>query len=844
MTPSTCPDAASLQALLDGALPEATQAELTRHLETCAACRSALDQLATDGRSFSGLARELQNDAAAPEPGLERVLSEAASTCGEETQAERRGNYDEELAFLAPSSRPGHLGRLGHYEIQELLGKGGFGIVLKAFDEKLHRVVAIKVLSPQVASSGTARKRFSREAQAAAAIAHEHVVTIHAVEDEHNPPYLVMQCIDGTSLQDKLDREGPLGLKEILRIGLQAAEGLAAAHKQGLVHRDIKPANILLENGVERVKITDFGLARAVDDASLTQSGVVAGTPLYMSPEQAEGLAIDHRSDLFSLGTVLYVMCTGRPPFRATGTMAVLKRVVEETPRAIREINPEVPDWLADIISKLHAKKPAERFQSAKEVAETLGTKLAELQMAGRVSAGTPAVAPPAVPRSRRKLVLALALLMLLVAGTAAVIGFWPRGAAETTDTRSNQGGGKPIDEPGRQPFVVLARDGRDDQTFPSLKDAVEKARSGDTIEIRGDGPFVTGPIDLGKKALAIQAGGGFKPHLKCQPIDPKSRAALLYTEAPLVLEGLILELASTPGQQGWQEVSIVYTDGAPFLASHCRLVGNKIMTALTMYRSPSAAVQYSEILGSKGYLFHGIVFSPLSSCRLSLENNVIFVQFHGIRFGQWSPDLDRAKIIARHNTMLESGPLTFDYGPSLEQLAAGGAKEPALALEITGSILTGNCFSFHPCDKSVSLEKAVALLPKLVSVRDQQNLYAGAGEHGFISANQERAPSPIRRLNSLAEWNKFWNIARPTSQVGTPVYQGGDVFAKTPDQLTPADFRLAPGSPGKGAGPGGKDVGADVDRVGPGKPYEDWKKTPEYAEWQKQVRTLLNGKP
>src|SRR5207245_7566954 len=132
--------------------------------------------------------------------------------------------------------------------------------------------------------------------------------------------------IDGISLQEKLDKQGALGVKETLRIGMQVAEGLAAAHKQGLMHRDIKPANILLENGVERVKITDFGLARSVDDASVTQSGTVAGTPLYMSPEQAEGLALDHRSDLFSLGTVLYVMCTGRPPFRASGTMAVLKR--------------------------------------------------------------------------------------------------------------------------------------------------------------------------------------------------------------------------------------------------------------------------------------------------------------------------------------------------------------------------------------------------------------------------------------------------------------------------------------------------------------------------------------
>ncbi len=151
---------------------------------------------------------------------------------------------------------------------------------------------------------------------------------------------------------------------------MQTAAGLAAAHAQGLVHRDIKPANILLENGVERVKITDFGLARAADDASLTQTGVVAGTPQYMSPEQAEGKPLDHRTDLFSLGSVLYAMCTGRPPFRASGTMAVLKRVCEDTPPPIREINPEIPEWLVAIIDKLHAKEPADRFQSAAEVAD------------------------------------------------------------------------------------------------------------------------------------------------------------------------------------------------------------------------------------------------------------------------------------------------------------------------------------------------------------------------------------------------------------------------------------------------------------------------------------------
>src|SRR5262249_51642112 len=173
---------------------------------------------------------------------------------------------------------------------------------------------AIKLLSPAYAANGSARKRFIREAQAVAAVKSEHIIGIYDVQKDAQPPYLVMELIDGISLQDKLDKHGPLGVKEILRIGMQIAEGLAAAHKHGKVHRDIKPANILLENGVERVKITDFGLARAVDDASVTQSGTVAGTPMYMSPEQAEGLPIDKRSDLFSLGTVLYAMCTGHSP--------------------------------------------------------------------------------------------------------------------------------------------------------------------------------------------------------------------------------------------------------------------------------------------------------------------------------------------------------------------------------------------------------------------------------------------------------------------------------------------------------------------------------------------------
>jgi serine/threonine-protein kinase len=374
-----CGDAARMRELLEGTLPEAEQARLEAHLEGCEACRRAFDAVAAEGRFWDDLRRYAGPGRAPSRP--EEDLD------------------DEPLHFLEPDASPGRIGRFGRYEVLEVLGRGGMGVVLKTFDPGLHRVAAIKVLSPRLATSASARRRFDREARAAASVAHEHVVTIHAVDEVDGLPYLVMQYVAGRSLQQRIDRDGPLELEAILRIGMQAAAGLAAAHAQGLVHRDVKPANILLENGIERVKLTDFGLARAVDDASLTQSGVVAGTPQYMAPEQARGESVDHRADLFSLGSVLYAMCTGRSPFRAETTVAVLKRVCDDTPRPIREVNATIPEWLAAIVARLHAKDPADRFQSAAEVAEVLGRHLARLQQPTTTVVPAPAITPVVSPR-------------------------------------------------------------------------------------------------------------------------------------------------------------------------------------------------------------------------------------------------------------------------------------------------------------------------------------------------------------------------------------------------------------------------------------------------------------
>jgi serine/threonine protein kinase len=376
-------DRDSLRQVLRDGLPTSRQSRLEEHLATCADCRLELDRLAGGGDWRSEVRKHLSS---AEIPPYHPEDTRSKSTPGTWTRDDYGwgghddGDAGDKLDFLEPSDDPTKLGRLGSYEIDSVIGRGGMGIVLKAFDAALNRHVAIKVLAAQLATNGSARKRFSREAQAAAAVVHEHVVAIHAVDISSKLPFIVMRYVPGRSLQDRLDANGSLETKEILRISIQTAAGLAAAHAQGLVHRDIKPANILLENGVERVRITDFGLARAVDDASQTQSGFIAGTPQYMAPEQARGEPVDHRSDLFSLGSVMYTMCSGHPPFRAETTLAVLRRICEESPRPLQEINPDVPDWLQAIISKLHARESSDRFQSAAEVAALLEQYLAHVQ--------------------------------------------------------------------------------------------------------------------------------------------------------------------------------------------------------------------------------------------------------------------------------------------------------------------------------------------------------------------------------------------------------------------------------------------------------------------------------
>ena len=358
---------------------ENAESTMLDHVESCVQCQNRLRAAAANEDEWKKASSALQPDHKSDSPAQTNALEQPPGTAFWQS---RPLVWNETMAeqILEPPTHPELLGRLKRYEIERLIGSGGMGLVFKAYDTELNRPVAIKMLAPYLAANESARKRFAREARAAAGVVDDHVVPIHNVESENDPPFLVMQFVAGGSLQEKLDTDGPLDVTEILRIGIQTAKGLSAAHTQGLIHRDVKPSNILLDEGIERALLTDFGLARAENDASLTHSGFQPGTPDYMSPEQVRGETIDYRSDLFSLGCVLYALCTGDPPFKADTSFSVMRRITDDSFTPISDSNATIPEWLSDIINRLLEKDRDLRFQSAESVAELLEGCLAHKQ--------------------------------------------------------------------------------------------------------------------------------------------------------------------------------------------------------------------------------------------------------------------------------------------------------------------------------------------------------------------------------------------------------------------------------------------------------------------------------
>ena len=389
MTPrSECLSAKTLREFAAQRLDELAAQRVQAHIDSCVACAAAATELRASAEREPSSAFVLDS-ASGSAPETSRYPPETpvgAATTLEKTvdQPVELDNLDEDLIIIQRTLRSTgdakSLGRLGDYEVLGFLGRGGMGVVLQGFDPSLNRPVAIKVLTPQLSASKKARRRFLREARAAAAVNHPNVVTIHAVAEHNGLPYLVMEHIHGGTLRQRTQRQPPLDLSGVLRISCQIAQGLAAAHAQGLIHRDIKPSNIMLEHASERVKITDFGLARAGQDLSeITSLGHRVGTPAYMAPEQMSGTDVDARTDLFALGCVMYAMFDGHSPFHSANNLEVIRKIADYDPPPLHEKHATVPRVISDLVSRLLQKNPADRLQTAAELADILTQHVATI---------------------------------------------------------------------------------------------------------------------------------------------------------------------------------------------------------------------------------------------------------------------------------------------------------------------------------------------------------------------------------------------------------------------------------------------------------------------------------
>jgi serine/threonine protein kinase len=322
---------------------------------------------------------------------------------------------------LAPPAGPlpGPGASFARYQILAQLGSGGMGIVYRARDTQLNREVALKVMRPDTAANPGTSDRFLREAQAMAAIRHDHVVEVYDYGEIDGVRFVTMPLLAGETLDSRLERQSRLPPAEVVRIGTELAAGLAAVHEKGLIHRDFKPSNVWLEAPSGRVKVLDFGLARdGGTDDRVTSPGSVVGTPAYMSPEQVNGLDLDARADLFSLGSVLYKAATGRAAFAAPTVSATLAAVGEKNPPPARTVNPAVPAALSDLIERLQRKKPADRPASADDVVRELRKLTAGLDAP---AADWQVARPERTPRprwsNRIRLAVACILGLLVVVG-------------------------------------------------------------------------------------------------------------------------------------------------------------------------------------------------------------------------------------------------------------------------------------------------------------------------------------------------------------------------------------------------------------------------------------------
>lgn len=771
-----CPSDTEMEALLcdDGLSPERLE-QIEDHLSHCLDCQSRLEDT-TPGEldtsaDFAPDTPENQENTQAIIRRIQRGGSRVAAPPLTEP---------EDFNFLpANTGDAAALGQIGKYRILSFVGRGGMGIVFRAEDEELHRTVAVKVLSPEAAINRDARERFLREARSAAAVTHENVLPIHDMGTipDNGLPYLVLPFIEGETLADYLDRKGALSLEEMIRIGSCVASGLEAAHRSGLVHRDVKPANILIENETGRIYIADFGLARAVESGGkLTGTGMLMGTPQFMSPEQIEGGPVDHRSDLFSLGAILYLMATGTRPFSGDTPVSMMRSVVETNPPHPRKYSSDTPSWLNLLIVSLLEKDPERRPQDTTDVVTALSEEVAPR---------------PVKRRSQPALWLSLAGI-----GVAAFGLYYFRNSMKSAPEPTREKG--PILS-SATPYHIGNRD------FASLQEAIDAAESGDEIQIAANGALPVDGATIQDKALLVRAAPGFLPRLESRNPD----SSILHTDSNLGLAGLhFVHYSPSP------KTPLIEIDNGGLNIANCQISCPAAPPATSMILT-----QASNHLEVTNTVFAGPGCIAIGFRRnrghLHLDNSIVWTR-RGIRsvfLEGYKPPSFRV-----HRNILRIGETVYDFDNlqnirGIEVLSEGNTILSSDALMQMGKSDSDN-FSDHLKWSSHKDQIAVSAWLKSDSTveiagQDEWNSYWNIPDENI---GKELNPNLFSWLSAYTKqpWKVEASQFRPTSP-------------NAPQEIPPK-----------------KRPGIRFVTVGPGTAYDEWKETTEGKTWFKETRAFL----
>ncbi len=814
MHKQNCLTNAELRSLLT-ANPAIEHSRLLEHLDGCSKCQDQLAVLAGDSSWIEDLQlnHTASNDpdktkSAAHETELANLMNRmsARTATAATTAGKNQGLSFNSLPFTQQlvAGR-----RFGPYEIQSKLGAGGMSVVFTAYDHVLDRQVAVKFLSAELENSKTARQRFLREAKSAAAVENDFIVPIYSADEVDGYPFLVMSLIDGQSLQQRIDATTPLSIEQTVRIGIQITKGLEAFHSRGLVHRDLKPSNILLQKLDNRVRITDFGLAKCTDDSQLTKSGTVLGTPNYMSPEQAMGQRVDFRSDIYGLGAVLYTCITGRAPFEGPTSLQILNQLRERPPHAILELKPETPQWLVEIIEKLMAREPDSRYQTASEILDALS------QPSHKTDPPSPAALLP-----KRLSLIAICTLMLMIIASYLL---WPDTLARmlvgTSPNPIPDSGNSAVDH---ADFRITIKTGDLVRTFPTLRDAVAEAKNGGIIEIQGDGTHeIKSAIKTDGKQLTIRSLPGSAPILAIRNSETVSGVV---TDTDLVVEGLTFRVISqnTANVARGPKRKAIHCVSGNLHISNCRfeVINSRSdsLHCITVSKANQCEIRNSEFYS--GLSNTALDISMIPETDLLVDNNLfasgaaIEIAFPLRHAPEAAPrvQIDRNIFSAVSGLRIKLPPQRAHPLPRpVPVTAEGNVWDADFLLTLAPQPIKEN--QARPDLSQRAIEQMMQWHSKETRFRLRQ-AYVG------VSLPNQKIRA-MRSLSTLDQWNTFWRLPESSSvQIPTHSRNTG-LLSRDFSTLGPQDFKSL--LTGQFHERHRLTTGTQLEFIGPGSEYTNW---------------------